>query len=146
MDMFTFSYRILELLELHTCRVGKASTSCFTLEVRKLRDEKLNDLFSVTQGICDKAGTQAQCSLLPSALGPPKSHQRLGQFYTICHLNTETHLGLPRSHCRKDFLGHGVIPRFLISLCCFSEAGNSYCLLSPAHTQITCQPFSVPIN
>lgn len=66
--------------------------------------KKVNNLFNITQSICDKAGTQAQCSLYyPLFLGPPKSHQRLGQVHTICHLNTETHLGLQISHCRKYF-------------------------------------------
>lgn len=41
--------------------------------------------------------------VLSPVLGPPKSHQRLGQLHTICHLNTETHLGLQISHCREYF-------------------------------------------
>lgn len=40
---------------------------------------------------------------------------------TTCHLNTEIHPGLQRSHCRKDFLGHGIFAKFLILL---SDANN----------------------
>lgn len=39
-----------------------------------------------------------------AGLRHPNSHKRLGQSLTTCHVNIEAHLGLQRSHCRKNFL------------------------------------------
>ena len=63
----------------------------------------LNYLVNVTQSIYDKAETQVQCSFYYSGgLGLPSSHKRLGHSLITCHINEGTHLGLQRSHCRKN--------------------------------------------
>lgn len=104
--------------------------------------KRLNDLFNVIQGIWDKV----QCSLYYPLLWGTQRASKAGVI-TYCmpskHRNTP---GSSESHRREHFLGHGVIPKFLVLLSSLAGPGNSYHLLSPTHTQVMCQPLPVHTN